>query len=112
MKNSTLRIIVLLVGLLFLNIEAAHAGLVHKLKIYIISEFGDTRFLYLLGLVLVAGLLCYVIFAPVLIGKERWDVFRYYTFDPTKNSYQRKRSMVRNIAATLNNKESVKSARH
>src|SRR5688572_4885566 len=110
MKNKTLRVIIILVGLLFLNIEAAQAGLVHKLKIYINHEFPNYQFIYITITLLVLALLAYVIFAPVLIGKEKWAWLNYYSYQPNRHDYQSKRVSIQKISGILSNSEFGKQA--
>jgi len=105
MKKGTLRIIIILVGLLFVNIEAAQAGLVHKVKIYIRHEFSDDQFIYLVILSLFLGFLSYIIFTPVLIGKRKWAWLSYYSYSPSRHDYQSKRDMVKKISGILKNSE-------
>jgi hypothetical protein len=104
MNNRTLRVIIFLVGLLFLNIEAAQAGLVHKLKIYISHEFTESQLCYMLGGILVVGALSYVIFTPVFIGSEKWAWYKYFTFNPVHQKYHNKREMVKKINGILSQK--------
>ena len=104
MQNRTIRVIIFLVGLLFLNIEAAQAGLVHKLKLYISHEFTESQLYYMLGGVMVFGVLSYIIFTPVLIGSEKWAWYKYFTFNPVQQKYQDKRQMVKKISGILNQK--------
>jgi hypothetical protein len=103
MKNGTFRIIIILVSLLFLNIEAAQAGLVHKFKLYIRHEFSDFQLIYSIGGLLIFGFLSYVIFTPVPIGKEKWAFFNYYYYGAGRHDYQNKRVMVKKIERILKN---------
>ena len=105
MKNRTLRVIIILVGLLFLNIEAANAGLVTKLKIYIRHEFSDFELFYMVGGLFTVGFLAYVIFTPVMIGKEKWAWLNYYSYHPNRHAYQSKRVMVKKISGILKNSD-------
>jgi hypothetical protein len=101
MKKSTFKFIVILVGMLFLNIEAAHAGLVYKLKALISHEFPDYGFVYLTAGLLIFGMLSYIIFTPVSIGKERLMWYHYFSSDPGRHDYQSKRAMVKKISVIL-----------
>jgi hypothetical protein len=105
MKNRTFRAIVILVGSLFLNIEAAQAGLVHKMRVFIRQEFPDTQLWYVAAALLVIGFLCYVIFAPVFIGKEKWAWLNYYSYQPPRHGYKSKRVTIKKISGMLNNAE-------
>jgi hypothetical protein len=104
MRNRTLRTIIILLALLFLNIEAAHAGLIHKFKSFIHQEFSDTQLIYLsLGLCMTA-LLLYIVFWPVPIGKEKWSWFHYYSYNP-KQHFRRRKEVVRKISGILNSSQ-------
>lgn len=105
MKNTTLRVIIILVSLLFLNIEAAHAGLIHKLRIYISHELSPVQMYYICAVTLIIGFLAYVVFSPILIGNQKWAWHNYFTFNPGRNSYQSKRHMVKKISVILSHKE-------
>ncbi len=109
MKNTTLRLIIILVGLLFLNIEAAHAGLVHKLKIYISHELSPLQVYYICGSLLLFGFLAYVVFSPILIGNQKWAWHNYFSFNPERQSYQNKRDMVKKISGILSQKENAET---
>ena len=71
MSNRTFKVIVFLVILLFINIEAAQAGLVHRLKLFIQNEFSDFQLFYISGGTLVVAVLLCIIAMPVHIGKEK-----------------------------------------
>jgi len=92
--------------MLFLNIEAAHAGLVYKLKVFISHEFPDYEFLYISAGLLVFGLLSYVIFTPLSIGKEKWMWYNYFSTDAKRHDYQSRREMVRKISVILKTENS------
>ena len=102
MKRSTIKTIIILVALLFINIEAANAGLISKLKLYIHHEFSMTElFYYSLGLITLS-FVSYVIAAPVSIGREKASWMNYYRYSPLK--YQYKRETVRKITEILSNR--------
>ena len=105
MKKGTLKTIIILIGLLFINIEAAQAGLIHKFKIYIRHEFPDYQLLYVTLGLLLFGFLSYIIFTPVLIGKQKWAWLTYYSYNPNRHDYQSKRVMVKKISGILKNPE-------
>jgi hypothetical protein len=96
--------------MLFLNIEAAQAGLVHKIKLYIRHECPDYQLLYIALALLVLGFLSYVLFAPVLIGKEKWAWLNYYSYQPNRHDYQSKRATIQKISGILSNAEFSKEA--
>jgi len=98
MKNRTIRVIVILVGLLFLNIEAAHAGLIQKFKMYIGHEFPGFQLLYIIVAVLSLGLLSYIILTPMPVKESSRLVGNGYY---PQESYQDKRSRVKKISQIL-----------
>jgi hypothetical protein len=110
MKNRTLRVIIILVSMLFINIEAAQAGLVHKFRIYIHQEFPDNQFLFITFSLLFIACLSYVLFAPVLINKQKWGWLNYYSYQPGRQDYQSKRMSVKKISDILQNSEYTKQA--
>lgn len=103
MKKRTLKTIIILVSLLFINIEAAQAGLIHKFRVYIRHEFSATQLLYFIAGIAFLGFLSYIIFTPVLIGKQKWSWFTYYSYNPGRHDYQSKRDMVKKISGILKN---------
>lgn len=110
MKNKTLKAIIILVALLFINIEAAQAGLVHKMKLFISHEFPDHNLLFISGGLFMLGFLSYVLFAPVWIGNEKWAWLNYYSYQPSRHNYSSKRVSVRKISKILTNTEFNKQA--
>jgi len=105
MKKGTLKTIIILVSLLFINIEAAQAGLIQKFKLYIRHEFSDYQLTYFIGGLLFLGFFSYIIFTPVLIGKKKWAWLSYYSYNPGRHDYQSKRVMVKKISGILKNSE-------
>jgi hypothetical protein len=103
MKKGTFRVIIVLVGLLFLNIEAAQAGLINKFKVYIHQEFTDYQLVYFIGGLLIFGFLSYIVFTPIFIGTQKWTWFNYYSYNPNRQDYQSKREMVKKISSILKN---------
>ncbi|MCC6369648.1 MAG: hypothetical protein IT236_01445 [Bacteroidia bacterium] len=104
MSNRTFKTILFLVGLLFLNIEAAKAGLLNRFKYFIHSEFNNEQLAFLsIGFVLLAGLL-YVMFAPVAIGNQKSIWLDYSPKAHKGGTYQSKRDQVKRISLVLNNK--------
>jgi hypothetical protein len=104
MKNRTIRIIAILVCLLFINIEAAQAGLILKLKLFIRHEFADYRLEYISLILLLTSALAYIIFSPVAIGSEKWAWYNYFTYNPGRNNYSNKKDVVKKISVILNQK--------
>lgn len=101
MSNRTFKTILLLVGLLFINIEAAQAGLIHKLKSYILHEFTDFQLFYISAAVLSVGFLIYVVATPVVIGTQKSVWLDYYPNNPNFSSYQNKKDLVKRITSML-----------
>jgi hypothetical protein len=110
MKNGTIKTIIVLIALLFINIEAAQAGLVHKLKLYIRHEFSDYQLLYISVAILFLGFLAYIIFTPVLIGKQKWAWLSYYSYNPSRHAYQSRREVIKKISEILKNTETSNQA--
>jgi hypothetical protein len=100
MKNQTVRIIITLVALLFINIEAAHAGLIHKFKLYITHEFPDWQLIFISTGLLTAGFLTYVLAVPVSIGRGRRIWFTDDDLDAVKK-FGDKKQTVRRISGIL-----------
>src|SRR5947208_1026701 len=97
-KNRTLRVIIILVALLFLNIEAAQAGLVYKIRVYFRHEFPDQHLLaWSFVCICIVAFLIYVVFASVLIGNQKWDWLNYYSYQPNRHNYQSKRVAIQKI---------------
>ena len=107
MKKGTVKTIVILVAMLFLNIEAAHAGLIGKLKIYIHHEFSNSQLLYAFISLSALSFLIYVVFTPVVIGKRKWSWLTYDSNSPSKINYQHKRDSVRKIEEILTNSKII-----
>jgi hypothetical protein len=98
MSKSTFRVIVLLVSLLFLNIEAAQAGLLGKVRLFINSEFSHSHLIALCIVTGIASFVVYVIFSPVPMNG------RHHSFRGLPGSVQgfdEKRAAVRRIAERL-----------
>ena len=110
MKKGTIRAIITLVGLLFLNIEAAHAGLIGRLKWYIHREFSDTQVFYCMILLLISGFLAYVIFAPVEIGKQKRTWLYYEAYRPDKQNYHLRKESIRKIGEILKTSKPIQQS--
>lgn len=108
MKNKTFRVIIILVGLLVLNIEAAHAGITHKFRAFIHHELSDFQLLYVsLGL-LSLSLLGYIIFMPAFKNKRSFATGSVYFQNYNLNAYQNRRERVKKISEILKSSESGK----
>jgi hypothetical protein len=107
MNNRTLKVIVILVPMLFLNIEAAHAGLVHKVKLYILHEFTDFQLIYIFAGVFLLAFFLYIIAMPVNIGKEKrvWFIDQDTSFSP---DYGARRQTVKRISGILHGAPAAK----
>lgn len=110
MNKSTFRIIIVLVCLLFVNIEAAQAGLVHRIKLFINNEFPPNQFVFLIICASFFIFVAYVVLAPVNIGKEKRAWLDYYRIQPKKRSYQHRRIAVNRISDVLRMSETKNSA--
>jgi hypothetical protein len=103
MNNRTFKVIVILVGLLFLNIEAAQAGLIHKFKAIIMHELSDYQLIYISMGFAACGFLLYVMLTPVSIGNQKSVWLDYFPNNPNKSQFQNKKDLVKRISVILNN---------
>ena len=103
MNKRTLKVIIILVGLLFLNIEAAQAGLIHKFKVYIGLGLQGYELFYATGIVFVLAVLSYIICVPGIKQRNTKTI--------TGNISQRlqaKKTRIKKISAILNNLAAAK----
>jgi hypothetical protein len=105
MKNRTVRVIVILVGLLVLNIEAAHAGITHKVKAFINHELSDFQLMYVSFGLLSAGFLGYVIFMPAFKDKSRNNGNTTYFQNYSFHTFYHKKKRIKKISQILKNAE-------
>lgn len=103
MKNKTLRVIIILVGLLVLNIEAAHAGITHKFRVFISHELSDFQLMYVCLGILSFGLLGYVIFMPAFKDRGRQQAANNYFQKYNVHTFQTKRKRISKIHGILKN---------
>ena len=108
MKNKTLRVIIILVGLLVLNIEAAHAGITHKFRVFIHHELSDFQLLYVSLGALTLSFFAYIIFMPAFKNKPSYATGSTYFPNYQLNTYQDKRERVKKILEILKSSESGK----
>jgi hypothetical protein len=108
MKNRTFKVIVILVGSLFLNIEAAHAGLIQKFKMYIGHEFPGFQLILVLGALMTLGFLTYVIFTPAFKENGRYVHGSYYS----QEAYGARRLRVKKISEILRESSSVNQSHY
>lgn len=101
MKNKTLRVIIILVGLLVLNIEAAQAGITHKFKVLITNELSDFQLLYVSGGLLFIAFFSYVIFTPAFKEQGRSSLAATYLETYTRERYRVRRARIRKISEIL-----------
>jgi len=101
MSKSTLRFTILLVFSLFLNIEAAQAGLINRIRIYVLREFPDYQFPWLFSGLALTVLLLYILLAPVKIGKEKRIWLNYDPFPARRHRYDQKKASVSRISEVL-----------
>lgn len=112
MKNKTLRVIVILLGLLVLNIEAAHAGITHKVKVLITSELSDFQLFYLGGGALSLALLSYIIFTPAFKEKGKSSLAGTYLENYSRHTFHMRRNRIRKISHILSNSEADNQAHY
>lgn len=109
MNKRLLKTILVLVSMLFLNIEAAHAGLVGRLKLYIQSEL-PTHYLWCVAVATAfMAMLVYVIFTPISINNQKWSWYNYFSFQPGRSSYGTKRLLIKKITKLLAQKSVIHS---
>ena len=101
MSKRMIRTILVLVSMLFLNIEAAQAGLVGKLKLYIAAELPHWLLVMLLGSALLLIPVLLVIFTPLYINNQRLVWHSYFTFHPDLSRFAARRRSVNRIRETL-----------
>lgn len=102
MKKRTLKTIITLVSLLFLNIEAAQAGLIHKFKTYLGREFSGYQLFYIVGATFAVAALAYIIYAPAF-KEDKTKTFR----ERLKDDFHSQKARVKKISGFLNNKSVV-----
>src|SRR5687767_1720255 len=107
MNKRVLKVILVLVSMLFLNIEAAQAGLVSKLKLYIQSEFPPQQLALILMAFFTVAIFSYIIFTPLSINNEKWSWYNYFSFQPERGSYRNKRILVKRINHILVQKKNA-----
>ncbi len=102
MKNKTFKISIFLICLLFINIEAAQAGLIQKFKIQVLNDFSEYQLFYLIGSTVVFIFFIYVVFTPISIGKDKFIWYKLDTFALNRHNYQSKRIVIKKISTILN----------
>jgi hypothetical protein len=102
MSKKTYKFILVLVALLFANIEAAHAGLIQKFKLYIHHEFSNFQILFSMSIIFFFGLLIFIITTPVTIGKEKLIWLGSYTFK--KETFNSRRKFIAKTDLILSKK--------
>jgi hypothetical protein len=107
MSRKTFKVIVILVGLLFLNIEAAQAGLIHKFKSIILNELTDFQLFYISAGVFSCGFLLYVTLTPVSIGNQKSVWLDYFPNNPHESRFQSKKNLVKKISTILNSPSGI-----
>lgn len=105
MKKKTVRVIVILVGLLVLNIEAAQAGITHKFKVLIAHELSGFQLLYMGGGLITLSFLTYVIFTPAFKEKGKGSATSAYFQNYARHNYQERRIKIKKISDILRNTE-------
>lgn len=89
-------------GLLFLNIEAAQAGLINRFKQYIHLGFTNWQLLLAALIVVFMWSFAYIIFTPVIIGNQK-SIWLNYTGDhELDTNFKNKKEFVKKTSALLN----------
>jgi len=109
MKNKTLKVIIILVGILVINIEAAHAGITHKFKVFINNEFTDFQLLYVSFGLFSLSFMGYVIFMPAFKEKSNFVNSLGYFKKHNLYTYQKRRLGVKKISEILNNAKNAQT---
>lgn len=102
MSKATVKLISLMLSLLFINIEAAQAGLIRRFRVFLHAEFPDSHFGVWILTAFLFTFLAYVVFSPLKIGSERWNWLKMYRYNPNTLSFKKKRQTITAIANTLN----------
>lgn len=105
MSKRVVKLILVLVSMLFLNIEAAQAGLVGKLKLLISAELPPQQLTAATICVSVLAVIAYIIFTPIRINNERWPWYDYFRFQPESTSYRKRRIVVKRINKVLRQRD-------
>ena len=109
MEKRTLKAIVLLICLLFLNIEAAQAGLVKELRHFVDMHFSEPGFYISLTGVLFGGGFTAIVLLPVKIGSEKKVWFT--DIEPgVRTKFAARRESVTRIAKVLESTPLKKAA--
>lgn len=93
-----------MVGLLCINIEAAQAGLVKELKLFVDTHLSEPGLIWSLSGLIFGGSITAILFLPVKIGNSRKIWFT--KIEPGQlSSWTSRRKSVANIASTLGRPE-------
>jgi len=104
MSKRLIRFIAILVSLLFINIEAAQAGLVHRLRLYIKAEMSSEELFFSSLAFLLGTFVLYVIFTPLRINNQRLGWYTYFTFT-TRETVRERRTLIKRINGLLRDQE-------
>lgn len=104
MSRRLIKTILVLVSMLFLNIEAAQAGLLGKLRLYIAAEMPPWQLALITCATLALLFFLFVIFTPLQINDQRWSWYSYFTFQPEKSGFGNKKQTVSKISRILTQK--------
>jgi len=104
MEKRTIKIMTIMVGLLCLNIEAAQAGLVKELQLFVKTHLSEPGLVWSLSGLVFGGSITAVLLLPVKIGNTRKIWFT--KIEPGQlSSWSLRRKSVEQIANTLGKPE-------
>ncbi len=109
MEKRTLKTMLILICLLFINIEAAQAGLVKELRHFVDAHFSEPAFLISLITLLFGSGFTAILLLPVRIGTEKKMWFTDIEPGHHKKFHARRQSVTR-IAKVLENGPLKKAA--
>ena len=101
MKNRTFRLIIILIGSLVLNIEAAHAGITHKFKVLIHQELSDFQLIYLSFGFLCSVFFVYVVFMPTIKNRPNSVTNNFDLQDTYPQTFEKRRKRIKKISEIL-----------
>src|SRR5690606_29877242 len=101
MSRRLIKTILVLVSMLFLNIEATQAGLLGKLRLYIAAEMPPWQLAFITCGTLGLLFFLFVIFTPLQINDQRWSWYNYFTYHPEKSGFANKKQAVGKISRIL-----------
>ncbi len=100
MSSRTIKTIITLNLTLCLTIEAAQAGLLHKIKLFLLQEFNLTALTMTAMAFIVILAVLYILLAPVSIGRQK-SVWLNMSEGSKPNGMGHRKAQVRRISAIL-----------